>query len=172
MISRRWLRDLLQEEWTSSSSPVDGEGTIRESLGERPDFVRYGNSGRRTRSTRTGPIVYIDSEGETSRDPASVGYRDERVETEMIVEIAYAGDEEELVGRPENEYGGYAGEFKRIIHRHRKGVRESEVSVSNPGFDIIMLERATDDAERRGADEWTIEWSIRFITFADKVVVN
>lgn len=172
MISRRWVRDLLQEEWSKSQSPVDGKGTIRDKLDERPEFVRHGNSGRRTQSTRGSPIVYIDSEGETTREPYSVGYRDERVETEFIIEIAWFGSEEELVGTPDEEYGGYAGEFKRIMHKHRKGLVESDVSVVNPGFDLIMVERVMDDAEKRGADEWTVEWSIRFITFADKVLVK
>lgn len=169
MISRRWMRDLLQEEWSSSSAPLDGKGSIRQSLDERPKFVRYGNSGRRTQSTRGSPIVYIDSEGDTSREPYSVGYRDEKVESEMIVEIVSSSSEEELTGKPDNDYGGYSGEFKRIVQKHRKGLVESDVSVVNPGFDLITPERVMDDAEKRAADEWTVEWSIRFITFANKI---
>lgn len=170
MTDSDWLKDLLEEEWSLARDPVPEYGNIRLPLNNQPKFIISGSPDRRADQVDTQPLVFIDSGGTPQREPASVGYRDEHVEAELSVEIVVSGDKRDFNGRVDSDYGGVSGEFKRIMDKHRKGLIESDVSVPNPRYDLIVFDRFDDDAERRGAGIWTGEWTVRFITFAQKIL--
>lgn len=169
MTDSYWVRDLLQEEWDRSTDPIAGEGDIRERLTSTPKFEIGGDADRRARQADTQPAIFISDGGEPTRDAQGIGYRSERVESEVSVEIVVSGDRIDFVGRVENDYGGVKGEFKRILDKHRKGFDGPVASLGNPGYDIILYDRFDDESDRRGGGIWTGEWTVRFINFAKKI---
>ena len=172
MTQSEWVRDLIEEEWDTSEDPIPGEGVIREPIGNQPKFRVEGSAERRADQVDTQPILYINDGGNPTRDPKSIGYRAEQVEAEITVEVVTSGSRIDFRGHVDNSYGGVTGEFKRIMDKHRNGLVESEVSVRNPEYDVLLYDRFDDDSDRRGGGIWTGSWTVRFITFAQKIIYN
>lgn len=170
MVNSDWFATLIDEEWSLATNPVPGEGDIREALDAEPVVQQESPRDRRANQVDTQPLVFVEDGGTPTRDAISVGYREEHIEAEMSVELIASGSKQDMVGKVDSTYGGVSGEFKRILDKHRKGLVESDVSVANPGYDLILYDRLDDDAQQRGAGIWTVEWTVRFITFAQKIL--
>lgn len=169
MTDAYWVRDLLEEEWDRSRNPIPGEGNIRAQVPFKPEFILNGSRERRASHVNNQALVWLNDEGTPVRTPQSVGYTDERVEDEVSYEVVVPGNRQDIAGTVDARYGGVAGEVRRIIQRHRTGLRD-DVSVPDPCYDIIEYQSLRDESGRRGGGIWTVEGTIRFITFAEPII--
>jgi hypothetical protein len=166
MADSEWVSDVLTEEWDSSEDPLEEGDQVRDPV-PKPDIIAEGARGERASDVRNDTI-FVGDGGDPVVEPASVGYRDEYIESKISGEAVVTGSRREFVGTPAMTYGGVAGEMKRIFDLYRKGVPDDS-PISDPGYDILKYEVFSDDTAKRGAGLWSGEWTVVFVSFASSI---
>lgn len=167
MTDAGWVTTVLDESWDPSRDPVEGEGVIRDPVGT-PNVTTEGGKGdgkARSRQLDTGDAIFVKDGGDPIIDPASVGYREEYIESLVSMEVVVSGGRADLVGRVDEYYGGVVGEVKRIVDEYRKGIPAS-APFGDPGYTVLTVDNYADEVAKRGAGLWTGEWTIVFIDHA------
>lgn len=165
MTDAGWFDDLLAEEWGNpDDDPLSTELNM-------PRIVTEGDNQDRRRAVQADePYIFATDGGNPVINPRSVGYREEYVEAILSIDVETNINREHLVGTVEDDYGGLAGEIKRIADKYRNGMRgDGSDPVPDPGFDLIIFDTYEDEVGQRGADRWGGVWTLTFITFAAKI---
>jgi len=176
MTTANWFQDLIDAEWGVNALGTEDLGTKQLGGSEKlpidapqPNTVVGGSSAERRRSVQADePYIFITDGGNPIVEPRSVGYREEHVETILSVDIETNEDREALVGTVTDDYGGLAGEVKRICDKYRRGV-DDDAPVPQASYDLIRFDTFENEVEQRGADRWGGVWTVRFVTFASSI---
>lgn len=144
-------RNLLRAGWTESrvNRPRDvPRPDIREAAGDQD---------RRAANYSDQDVIYVQDGGDRQVEPASVGFRDRRIDDMIDVEIRTGESRGRLFGETDYQYSGLVGEVKKIIDENRFG---------RDKYDYIWYESESDDSEDYGAGTWHARVSISFIAYS------
>lgn len=173
MTDTYWVRDLFDAQWDTSGDPITPGNRIRNDLpSTEPKFEIEGSPEKRARQVDTQPVIYFTNGGTPQLEPKSIGYRDEGVENEVVIQFQYKGTKREFKGEVDNDYGGIVGEGKRILDEHRKGFTGAVLNnqqLNDPGYDIITYDSIRDQSDMYGGGIWVAEMTARFKTFARSI---
>lgn len=165
--AKRAMRELLADSWTQDLSDGSGLGYeqpagngLTDSVVPRPEFIVGAREGERSVHMNQTDIVFCLDGGSTQEEPAGIGFVEERVEAPVDVAVVTTESEARLFGNDTDQYSGLKGEVKRILRANRLGAES---------FDRIQVDGFTDESEEYGADIWRGRWSVRFISFAERV---
>lgn len=164
MTTTKWYRDLLQDEWEERADASDRTYEL-----PQPTIVQEGQVDKRSVYSGDNDVVIIQDGDFPVVDPQSIGYREERVEVILDAEIITSKSRERLLGTQEEEYGGLAGEVKRISDKYRIGYPDEAGELESPGYDVLLFETFDQQIGDRGADLWAGTWTVRFVTFASQI---
>lgn len=162
MTDANWFNSLLVAEWANDDDSLSTHL-------DRPRIVTEGSGEDRKRAVQAdNPYIFVTDGGNPVIEPASVGYREEYNESILSIDAETNKGREHLVGTIDDTYGGFIGEVKRICDKYRNGMH-ADAPVPDPGFDLIKFDTYEDEIGLRGAGRWGGVWTVRFITFADKI---
>lgn len=162
MTDADWFNDLLSAEWGNSDDSLSTDLP-------QPTTATEGTKERRRRSVQADdPYIFITDGGNPIIEPRSVGYREEYVEAVLSIDVETPHSRQRLVGTADDQYDGLIGEVKRVCHKYRSGM-DAGAPVVDPGFDIIRFDTYEDEIGKRGAGRWGGLWTVRFITFVQRI---
>lgn len=150
--TRQFAIELLRANWQESGVP----GRVQPV--PRPEFVEAAtNDGTRARNFARKDVIQVSDGGDPIVEPASIGFRDKRVEQVIDVRIRTSHSKARFLGRSVDEtYGGLVGEVERIVDSLRFGAGS---------YEYIFYDTFREESENFGADVWTGTWPIRFIAY-------
>lgn len=151
---RRFMLKLLRSRWEEDNK-FKLEPTPFPAIVEAA-----GDGGQRARNMKDNPaVVYVRDGGDPTIEPASVGFRDRKLEQVIDVEIQTTS-QVDMFGKDGETYGGYAGEVQRIVDSVRYGA---------DSYDYIWYDTVSEQSEDYGADIWHVEWPVRFIAYSNTI---
>ena len=147
--------ELLKDEW--EEDPFND----REEPVPQPAIIEEGKANPRSWDYAQGDVIFVRDGGFPIIEPASVGFRDERVEVLLDIDIRTARGRQRLAGAGlDGSYTGLSGEVKRIFRKYRKGYE---------GYDIVKLETFSDEIGSYEANLYVGVWNVRLIKFASPI---
>lgn len=136
MVAVQYVYNLLHNNWQASVTGRNNDVPKPYIFLESSEATRF--------SVSTGDYFVVTDNGQTTWQPQSVGWTEERVESKVGVQMRTAHSRQRLLGyRDDNNvaerYGGLLGETKRILDTKRKGDKEWDYVIVD-GFDDLTGE--------------------------------
>lgn len=161
MIDEGWVLDLFEIEW-------EEENDLRSDTVPKPVFAEEGESSRRSRNLKNNDIIHFKDGGPIDHTPRSIGYRDEKLVYLFDMKAFTSKGGKRLFGEDDEQYGGLAGEMKRIGHKYRQGVPNG-AEISDPGFDRLEVDSVIPLVDEHGAGIWAAEVVFLITTEAEPI---
>ena len=151
--------ELLEENWEE-----DPDGLDRSEPVPKPAIIEEGETSPRQWDYAQGDVIFVRDGGFPVVEPASVGFRDQRLESLLDIDIRTARGRKRLEGEDiRGEYDGLAGEVERIFRKFRLGYG---------GYDAVFLETYDDQIGDYGAQVYAGVWNVRLVSYAEPIGVD
>ena len=151
--------ELLRENWEEDPPDQDRKEPV-----PQPTIVEEGEIESRSFDYSQSDVIFVRDGGFPVVEPASVGFRDQRLESLLDIDIRTARGRKRLEGEDiRGEYEGLAGEVERIFRKFRLGYG---------GYDVIFLETYDDQIGDYGAQIYVGVWNIRLVSYAEPIDVD
>lgn len=148
--------ELLSENWEEDPDDLDRDRPV-----PQPVITPEGEHDPRQWNYTDSDVIFVRDGGFPVIEPQSVGFRDQRVESLLDIDIRTARGRTRLEGEDVGgDYTGLAGEVERILRKHRHGYA---------GYDVVFLETYDDQIGDPEAQIYTGVWNIRLVSFAEPI---